>query len=242
MNPVARFARTALALVPIALVATACGPKESATESPASAPAASAPAASAPQAAEPARTPEPASVPAKVEVAGKPGGTKPGTLVAGFRATAHTYDGDAVRDAAVDSQAMGAPTVWIVSSSTCPFTKKYAPLIASMELEYQAKGVKFVHVYPNRTESVESKRKFHKARGLHGAWIEDQDATIAKLVAAKKTPEIVLAKADGTIAYRGAIDDSGGDVAAAESHYLRDALEAVLAGRDVAVQETVPAG
>jgi len=242
MIPLPRAVKALLLALPLA--AAACAekrPEGTAAPETAPVPAPEAPAEPVPTPA--AKSPAPAApaaaAPATADV---PVGNRPGNLIPAFAATAHTVEGGAIRDESMDSRKTGNVTVWMVSSSTCPVTKRYAPHVVAMETAYQAKGVRFVHVYPNRTESVESKRKFHADKGFRGAWIEDNDASIAKLLGAKKTPEIYLTTADGAIVYRGAIDDSEGDFEAAEKHYLKDALDAVLAGRPVALKETVPAG
>lgn len=259
MHPTPCKAKSFLLVLPVSLAAlaalSAAGCSQMSPETsvaPAPAPAPKAPETKpemkevAPQAPE-AQAPAPPAPAAKAPAPAAPSsgaavGNKPGNRIPPFAATARTFSGDAIAEAALDSQKTDGVVVWMVSSSTCPYTIKYAPRVAELEKSYAAKGVRFVHVYPNRTESVESKRKFHKDKGFRGAWVEDQDAAIAKLLGAKKTPEIYLTAADGTIAYRGAIDDSGGDYVAAEKHYLTDALDAVLAGKPVEVRETEPAG
>ena len=58
---------------------------------------------------------------------------------------------------------------------------------------------------------------------------------------AQRTPEVFVLDADGRIAYHGAIDDAT-EPEAVTAHWLRDALEAVLAGEAPVTTETPPVG
>jgi len=55
---------------------------------------------------------------------------------------------------------------------------------------------------------------------------------VARAYGALRTPHVFLLDREGVLRYRGAIDDNYEDPAAVKHHYLRDALDAVLAGRD----------
>ena len=46
----------------------------------------------------------------------------------------------------------------------------------------------------------------------------------------------------GNLQYHGAVDDNGEDPAAVEADYLRDAIDAVLAGNSPATKQTPPKG
>ena len=165
-------------------------------------------------------------------------GTSPGKLVPKFTATGTT--GGAA--ASLDSQAPGAVTVYCVGSTTCPYTNKYAAKLQSIESAYAGQAVTFVWLYPNRQESDAEKTAWHAEQKLGGLFVLDKDAAITKSLAAERTPEMVVTAADGTIAYRGAIDDGNGDPKRANVEYLRAAIDSTLAGQPVEVTETTPAG
>ena len=63
---------------------------------------------------------------------------------------------------------------------------------------------------------------------------------------AKVTPEAIVIDSTGTVRYRGAINNLyagyGKKRRAATSHYLQDAVEAVLAGNTVKIPKTKPVG
>jgi hypothetical protein len=53
-----------------------------------------------------------------------------------------------------------------------------------------------------------------------------------------RTPEILVFGPDRRLAYHGRIDDAPKDAAAATTHELQDAIEALLEGRDPEPAET----
>jgi len=185
----------------------------------------------------------PAGTPA-TETAEAPAPESPARVGAGvpaFQATAVTWTEGQPAEAALDSRATERPTVYIVTSTTCPFVNGYAARIRAVEAEYAAKGVDFVHVYPNSKESPEEKAAFHQEKGFHGAMVVDVDANVAKLLGAQRTPEVYVVSADGTVVYHGGVDDhaAGGNV---KSAYLCTALDEHLAGKPVTSTETPAPG
>ena len=77
----------------------------------------------------------------------------------------------------------------------------------------------------------------NKENGFQFAVLKDENNIIADKYKAQVTPEIFVINAKMDILYHGRIDDSRreGDV---KSQDLRSALDAVLAGKSVAVKET----
>lgn len=192
-------------------------------------------------AAAPAATPEAApeaTLEAPPQAAPPAVGILPGELIPAF--TAEGTAGDASRSVA--SQEPGAVTVYCAGSTKCPITNAYAERMQQIESTYTEKGVQFIWIYPNRTETDDAKTAWHAEKDLAGTFVIDRDASIAKVLEIKRTPEIVVTAADGTITYRGAIDDGKGKPSRAEVPWLANALDATLAGEPVAVEKTVPAG
>ncbi len=166
-------------------------------------------------------------------------GSLPGDRIPAFRAM--VLRASAGIEEPFDSHGTAGATVYIVNSTTCPFCGDYAERMREIEKRFIPRGIDVVHVYPNRAEPAEEKRSWHAARRFLGGQILDGDAAIAHLLGADRTPTAYVARADGILVYRGAIDDapSGGAVRHA---YLADAIEALLAGEPVAVESTEPYG
>ena len=63
-----------------------------------------------------------------------------------------------------------------------------------------------------------------------------------QLYGAERTPEVFLFDESGALRYHGAIDDNYDNPNAVQSHYLREALDAVLAGQTPPTAQTPPVG
>jgi len=70
----------------------------------------------------------------------------------------------------------------------------------------------------------------------------DATSDLARAFGATRTPEAFLFNAAGQLVYHGTIDDNAREPAKVQRRYLRDAVDAVVAGRGLAVQETKALG
>jgi hypothetical protein len=136
-----------------------------------------------------------------------------------------------------------AATLLVFVTSDCPISNGYAPEIGRMCASYAVKGVDCLLLYEDARIAAGAARAHRTAYALSGiaAAIDDR-RTIASAAGATTTPEAAVVDRDGAIRYRGRIDDVyvalGRRRQAATTHDLRDALDAVLAGRPVARPRT----
>ncbi len=72
-------------------------------------------------------------------------------------------------------------------------------------------------------------------------YLHNESQAIARALGAERTPEAYVFDADRRLVYRGAVDDNR-DEADVTQHYLRDAIEAALAGETPPVPDTPPVG
>ncbi len=93
--------------------------------------------------------------------------------------------------------------------------------------------------------SAEAARTEFSAQGAKAtAWIDDKDGALGKLYGMATTPHMFVINAQGTLVYQGAIDDrpsSSGDPRTARN-YVKQTVEALMAGKPVPVGETKPYG
>lgn len=128
----------------------------------------------------------------------------------------------------------------------CPVANAYAPEVNRLIAEYGPRGVRFfvVQVDPEVTD-VEA-AKHARAYGYTCPVVVDRGHELVRRAGATMVPEVAVFAADGSRKYHGRIDDLYADLgkrrARASSHDLRDALDAVLAGRPVARPETEAVG
>ena len=119
-----------------------------------------------------------------------------------------------------------------LTGTGCPLCLKVAPTLALIEKRYGERGIPFVFVNPNASESLE---KINAAIAQHqfaGPYVQDGGKLIAQELSAKTTTEVFVIDQSRTLVYRGAVDDQYGlgyALDAPQHNYLIDALDAVLA-------------
>lgn len=154
-------------------------------------------------------------------------GAKVGSEIPAFTATAVSQ---------LDSHATSVPTVYMIIGVKCGATPGYEERFQALEAQYRAKGVDFVWVFPNSTESRDDKAGWMKKLGLRGGMVEDVGAKITQSLGCRQTAQAIFAAADGKVLFRGGIDDSK-KADGVTKHFLADAITAHLAGKPVEVTE-----
>lgn len=128
-----------------------------------------------------------------------------------------------------------------VTSASCPLSKKYLPTLAKLEKDYGAKGVGFLLINPIATDTNEEILKQLQGTPFQGAYFHDKDGSITKTLGLTTTTELLVVDPAQSIIYRGAIDDQYGlgySTDVPKNDYLKDALDAVLTGKEPAVRAT----
>jgi hypothetical protein len=127
------------------------------------------------------------------------------------------------------------------TSTTCPLAQRYLPTLKRLEQDYRARGVQFVAVNVGAEDSIRAMAAHAVEYEVEFPCVKDQDAKAAAALGVRRTPEVVVLDAARKLRYRGRIDDRyrlGGARSEATRHDLKEALDAVLAGKEVAVPET----
>jgi peroxiredoxin len=128
----------------------------------------------------------------------------------------------------------------------CPYVRAWEERFNDIAREYSDRGVTTIAVCANDPvaypgDSFEAMVERAAERRYVFAYAQDRDQGAARAYGAQRTPEVFVLDADGRIAYHGAIDDAT-EPEAVTAHWLRDALEAVLAGEAPETTETPPVG
>jgi AhpC/TSA family len=135
----------------------------------------------------------------------------------------------------------------IFSCNHCPYVQAWEDRMIELGRTYQPKGIPFILINANDPgkypeDSFEGMVQRAASKGYPFPYLHDADQTVARSYGATRTPEAFLFDSEGALRYHGRIDDNYDDPAGVRSHDLRDAVEAVLAGRDPASPETPPVG
>jgi hypothetical protein len=122
-------------------------------------------------------------------------------------------------------------TVIIMTSATCPVSKRYASSIAELHKEIAGQGLTLLLVNPLASEKPEEIKAQLAAAGLTATYVQDKEKALAGALEARTTTEVFLLDAARTLVYRGAFDDQYGinyNLHAPKHRYLRDAIAAFL--------------
>lgn len=136
-----------------------------------------------------------------------------------------------------DAEKNNSYVVLMFIATQCPYSNAYNDRMRDMAAAYAKKGVLFVGINSNKTESIEETAAHARQHGFAFPVLKDPGNKVADLYGASHTPEIYVVGKDGKLLYHGRIDDST-DTAKVTSHDLSNALDALLAGQPVARAET----
>ena len=128
-------------------------------------------------------------------------------------------------------------TLIIFITNDCPVSNGYAPEINRICDEYSGKAVAVVLAHVDPALGAEAARKHAADFAFRCPVLIDSRHALVALTKATVTPEAAVLTPDGKIAYRGRIDDLyvdyGKKRTAPAQRDLREALDAVLGGKDV---------
>jgi len=128
----------------------------------------------------------------------------------------------------------------------CPIANAYAPKINRLHETFGSKGVRFRLVYPDTLLKSAELKQHRKDFALKPPGVLDPEHALVKRAGASVTPEAAVFDRDGTLRYRGKIDnrftDRGDKRRVATEHYLEDTLRRLLAGETFAFREVTAVG
>jgi peroxiredoxin len=134
----------------------------------------------------------------------------------------------------------------------CPYCANHFKTGAMQELqkELSDKGVVWLLVnsvnpeHPSHRSPEKARAEWEQQNIQATAWIDDSSGEIGRAYGLRTTPHMIVIDQQGNLAYDGAIDDqpsAKGDPKAARN-YVREAVDALLAGEPVPTAETKPYG
>ena len=157
--------------------------------------------------------------------------------IAAAQQSAIDLEGHAVNPLAAGS---GKVVVLVFLRRDCPVSSRYAPTIQKISKEY-ADRASFWLVYPDRSETQQTIRKYLQDYGYQLPALRDPEHALVKLGRAQITPEVAVFDRSHQLVYDGRIDDWYVDLSrsrpAPMTHELEDAIRAALAGNPVAKSE-----
>lgn len=137
-------------------------------------------------------------------------------------------------------------TVVVFTANGCPYALAWHDRIQSVARDYADRGVRVLQVVSNDEEgapldTVEKMRERVAGGEVAGPFLKDADQSVVRAYGAVATPEVYVVDHDGIVRYHGSPDAAHADPSL-DAVWVRDALDAVLAGDDVAHPSSAPSG
>ena len=128
-------------------------------------------------------------------------------------------------------------TVLIMTSTTCPLSRRWVPILADLETDWETRGVRTILVDVHGNDEVDDLRDMLRGGGYGGEAVHDPKRRIAAALGATTTTEAFVLDDRGTIRYRGAVDDRIGLGYVRNEPRISPLAEAVDAVIDTSVVE-----
>jgi peroxiredoxin len=133
--------------------------------------------------------------------------------------------------------------VLVFTCNHCPVAKAYESRLVAFQADYKDKGVQLVAVNVNDIpeDRLDKMQERAKEAGFNFPYLFDPTQNIGRDYGATCTPHFFLLDGQRKIAYTGAMDDNM-DAEKVQSRHLREAVDAVLAGKTPAQPVTQQKG
>lgn len=129
------------------------------------------------------------------------------------------------------------------SCNTCPWVIKNQSRTNEIATYALSKNIGVILLNSNegqRTsdDSFADMKAYAKAQGYNWYYSIDANSELANAFGANRTPECFLFDANDKHVYHGAIDDNPGKADAVKRKHLKEAIDEMVAGKDVSLKET----
>jgi peroxiredoxin len=162
--------------------------------------------------------------------------------------TAPTFDLPGVdgRNHRLEEYADAPVLVLVQSCNHCPYVIAWEGRINYLQREYADRGVRIVAINSNDAiaypgDSFDAMVEHARGAGYVIDYLYDESQEILRALGSERTPEAFVFDADRRLVYHGLVDDNR-EESLVTTHYLRDAIEAALAGEAPPIADTTPVG
>ena len=135
----------------------------------------------------------------------------------------------------------------IFTSNTCPFVIKWEDRYTIVEELAKKNNLGLAYINSNYKkrdgdDSFTKMKEHAKKYNYRCSYLLDEKSMLANSFGAKTTPHVFVFNADNQLVYKGAIDDNYKDINKVKEFYLKDAIEQLVKGNTIKVNETDPVG
>ena len=144
----------------------------------------------------------------------------------------------------LDSFADGDALLLVFTCNHCPYAQAKFDLLNELADEYDDAAIVGINAndaeeYPE--DSFETMQEYVESGEVdYDAYLRDESQVVARAYGAVCTPDPFLFRNDGgtwTLAYHGRLDDAPNPDDEPSEFYVREAIDAVLAGEEVGIEE-----
>lgn len=135
----------------------------------------------------------------------------------------------------------------VFTCNTCPFVVAWEDRYTSIQQQAKKNNIGVILVNSNEgkrdgDDSFDAMKKHGKEQGFTAPYVVDNDSKLANAFGAATTPHVYLFDNAMKLAYVGAIDDNYKSANDADKHYLKDAMNSLVAGKKINPNKTKALG
>jgi peroxiredoxin len=133
------------------------------------------------------------------------------------------------------------------SCNTCPYVVKNQKRTLDVCSYAQEQNIGVILVNSNEAQrqdddSFDAMKEYAKEQGYAWYYVVDKNSEVADAFGANRTPENFLFDKEGKLVYHGAIDDNPSDPDHVKRSHLREALNDLVSGKEIAVKTSRSVG
>ncbi len=133
------------------------------------------------------------------------------------------------------------------SCNTCPYVIKNQQRTKEISKYALENNIGVVLINSNEAQrsdddSYTAMQQYAKEQDYQWHYVVDENSVLADAFGANRTPETFLFNKEGKLVYHGAIDDNPTDENAVGRKHLKEAINEIVAGKDVAVKTSRSVG
>lgn len=129
----------------------------------------------------------------------------------------------------------------VFTCNHCPYAKAVEDRVISLQYVYMQAQMQLVAICSNDAgaypdDSFDNLKARWEAKKMPFPYLHDADQAVAKAFGAVCTPDFFLFDKDRALRYRGRLDDNWKEPSKVAKHELRDAIDAILSGKQPPTQ------
>ena len=133
-------------------------------------------------------------------------------------------------------------SVFIFLLPDCPACESYSRTLNQLQKKFKSSGIQFYGVFPGHYNTLQEMKDYQSRYRINFLLMTDPEKKLVKSLGAKISPEVFVLSNTGKTLYRGRIDDwlyaVGKKKLRVTTHDLRNALDAIVQKKPLAVSET----